>query len=388
MFQIYNVPSTKSKIYLIFNVLYIFFTGFECPDQHCSNLGNGYGCILESDIDSATMDCMFDADIMYCNEMDPDSPCYCCKPKEIKCPDKDCTSLMGSDYSCVPKSLINSTMVCEFNNPGYCNAQTFTHFSNYKEEDPCFCCKTQTTQCPDKNCTTVMGKDYSCVPEEEINTVDMECEFNQYGLCDDGTDPITGCYCCKENKCPGEGCAILGSEYSCVQQSQIDATLDCNYKNGSLCNHGLYSQDPCYCCKEKQCPDKGCSDYGEGYNCFPPGNVDLNIMDCTPNDGKGLGLCNDDLLTSLMYLETQGTTYQAPCRCCKFKQNCTDVGCSTEHPGYQCMNEMDAVNYVKPCLQHNTSLCASNEGMFTDLKRAKNNIYNAILNFIIYRSTM
>ena len=333
------------------------------------------------------MDCMFDADIMYCNEMDPDSPCYCCKPKEIKCPDKDCTSLMGSDYSCVPKSLINSTMVCEFNNPGYCNAQTFTHFSNYKEEDPCFCCKTQTTQCPDKNCTTVMGKDYSCVPEEEINTVDMECEFNQYGLCDDGTDPITGCYCCKENKCPGEGCAILGSEYSCVQQSQIDATLDCNYKNASLCNHGLYSQDPCYCCKEKQCPDKGCSDYGEGYNCFPPGNVDLNIMDCTPNDGKGLGLCNDDLLTSLMYLETQGT-YQAPCRCCKFKQNCTDVGCSTEHPGYQCMNEMDAVNYVKPCLQHNTSLCASNEGMFTDLKRAKNNIYNAILNFIIYRSTM
>ena len=350
---------------MMFTFSLLLFSGFECPDQHCSNLGNGYGCVLESDIDSATMECMFNPTNWLCNEDDPDSPCYCCKPKQNKCPDKDCTSLMGTDYSCVPKSLINATMVCEFNNPGYCNAHTFTHFSNYKEEDPCYCCKTQTTQqCPDKNCTTVMGKDYSCVPAEDINTIDMECN-GQYGLCGDdssitsitGTTTTNGggCFCCKENKCPGVGCTTLGAEYSCVPQSQIDTTtLDCNYKNSTLCNHGLYSQDPCYCCKEKQCPDKGCSDYGEGYNCFSPGDVDLEIMDCAPNDGKGLRLCNDDLLSS-----------KSPCRCCKFKQNCTDVGCSTEHPGYQCMNEIDAANYARPCLQHNTSLCASNEGIYS-----------------------
>ena len=147
----------------------------------------------------------------------------------------------------------------------------------------------------------------------------------------------------------------MGSEYKCVPMSHIDSTLDCEVNNDTLCNKGN-SKDPGYCCKEKACPDKGCSDYGKNYTCFPAESINLGIMDCAPIDGKGIHLCNDNLLMT-----------QEPCRCCNFKKNCTDVGCSTEHPGYQCLNEIDATKHPKKCLKHNTTLCESGEGMRSSL---------------------
>ena len=142
----------------------------------------------------------------------------------------------------------------------------------------------------------------------------------------------------------------MGAEYRCVSMSIIDSALDCELNNDTLCNK-VNSKDPGYCCKEKACPDKGCSDYGENYTCFPAESINLGIMDCASIDGKSIHLCNDNLLS------------QAPCRCCNFKKNCTDVGCSTEHPGYQCLNEIDTTKHPKKCLKHNTTLCESDEGI-------------------------
>ena len=111
-------------------------------------------------------------------------------------------------------------------------------------------------------------------------------------------------------------------------------------------------EDPCFCCKEKTCPDKGCSNYGENYTCFAAQEVDLAIMDCAPLDMEGLSLCNDGIFS------------QNPCRCCQYKKKCTDVGCSTQNPGYQCMNELDAAEHPIPCMQHDKSLCDSSEGKY------------------------
>ena len=46
-----------------------------------------------------------------------------------------------------------------------------------------------------------MGKDYSCVPEAEIHAVDMECEFNQFGLCNDGAIGDVSITTAATNKC-------------------------------------------------------------------------------------------------------------------------------------------------------------------------------------------
>ena len=129
--------------------------------------------------------------------------------------------------------------------------------------------------------------------------------------------------------------------------------MDCMFKNTTLCNEND-STNPCYCCKEKACPDLGCSKHGENFTCFAAADVNLEIMDCAPLDEMGLRLCNDNPLL---------TTADMPCRCCKLKKNCTDVGCSTQYPGYQCLNERDATEYPKDCMRHNTSLCSSAEGI-------------------------
>ena len=38
---------------------------------------------------------------------------------------------------------------------------------------------------------------------------------------------------------------------------------------------------------------------------------------------------------------------------------CEDSGCSTAHPGFQCMNETSAANHPKTCLKHDTALCGN-----------------------------
>ena len=98
---------------------------------------------------------------------------------------------------------------------------------------------------------------------------------------------------------------------------------------------------------ESSCPDLGCSSkMGEGYKCFHQSEVD-NTMECAPSDGLGLSFCND---------------FQSDpvCRCCKPKnveESCTDVGCSNDHPTYQCLSEKEAANSAKKCIQHSEDLC-------------------------------
>ena len=114
-------------------------------------------------------------------------------------------------------------------------------------------------------------------------------------------------------------------------------------------------QDPCLCCKEKICPDKGCSTYGNNYTCFASEEVDLDIMGCAPLDMNGISLCNDGIFS------------QNPCRCCHYKKQCNDTGCSSQNKGYQCLNELDAAEHPIPCMKHDVNLCASSKGWY-DIK--------------------
>ena len=274
---------------------------------------------------------------------------------------------MGADYSCMHNSSMgtgNSThmhggMECVIY--GMQDFMTGNTLCNEQDPDkPCFCCKSHTNNddgnCPDMHCADKMGMDYTCVKNSKISST-MECEFNYPDYCNGANSNTSDpCFCCKEMPgCPGDGanCTVLGSGYSCVSKSMIDTTLmDCMFKNTTLCNEND-PMNPCYCCKEKACPDLGCSKHGKNFTCFAAADVNLDTMDCAPLDGMGLGLCNDNPLL---------TTADMPCRCCKLKKNCTDVGCSSTYPGYQCMNEKDATDYPKDCMRHDSSLCSSGAG--------------------------
>ena len=54
------------------------------------------------------------------------------------------------------------------------------------------------------------------------------------------------------------------------------------------------------------------------------------------------------------------------CKCCKAKPKvcCEDNGCSTAHPGFQCMNETAAANHPKTCTKHDTALCGKKKSKY------------------------
>ena len=116
---------------------------------------------------------------------------------------------MGADYSCMLQSDMGNSsdmhgnqMECAMNADG-------VHLCNENDPNkPCFCCKSQTNDdgnCPHNYCTEKMGWDYTCVKNSQVSST-MECEFNNPGYCNDvNSDTSDPCVCCKEMPgCPGD----------------------------------------------------------------------------------------------------------------------------------------------------------------------------------------